>query len=703
MKFSWKLLNEFVDLHQIPFKHIIEQLTLSGFEVEEIDDKPEIDDKIISISIPANRSDADSIIGIAREISTILNINLKNICIDQNNTQSYSSGYVKNLNSEILLDLQVNVITLLKQNTSPKWLRNYLKVYDIKSQNILHDIAEYINVKWGQDIEIFDLGDVPSNINYKKTIKLKRQYKDTQDINESVDLKNIYKLPYCEIIYYNKEILSVLGLQSNSKFICNEKSKNIIILGQICSPSYIRNAFSHIKSKTDTINKHLKNIIRSDFNSAYDELIYLILTLNQGSTEKLYKYKKHYINNKIIKIYPQNIVKTLGPCKKSNELILSNQTIKNILAQLKFIIHNNADHLLVQIPEHRQADINREIDIIEEVARIYGFDKFIDELPSNNRLGSTPYIIKLIKKIRHILRNIGLHEVVHYSLEKQSNNNINNINIYNPLIYDQSRLKISLVQQLINTAIYNKKQKNSPIEYFEIGKIFYKVQKQDNEFKYLENIHIAGIIGNHNFSRRLWNEKNYELTWFQAKGIMEDFFEKLNANVIWIQHYKAINNIMEDIIIKVCHPYRTAILCNASTKKIIGIFGQLNTKLKNDLGNTHTTYIFEINLEDLEDTISHNKHLAYNAKRYSLYPSVTRDISIVMNKNDSTEHIKKKILAYSKMCIESIEVFNEYTTYKLNKKNRSVGFRITYRLNNRTLNDKDIHNIDQEINNLMSI
>lgn len=698
MKFSWKWLNELVDLNNIPLKDIIDKLTLAGFEIEDIENKPEIEDTIININITANRSDVASLVGLAREISVIFDVNLnkKFIYHSQTNIENEFKSS-KSVSSEILTDLQVDIIQLLEQNISPQWLKNYLQGCGVSSNNILHDIHEYIKLKWGQDIEIFDIGAITNSYDYSNLIEFEQNYNNSKKLRKLMDLNSYHNIPKLEVLKYNQNILSIFGITSNHKFACNTKSKNLIIVGHICKLTYIKNIFFKIQQKTTKINQHLNNINRNDFYHAYNECIKLILNLNKGEIKQSYKYQHANNTNKIIKIDLNNIIRILGPCQQSYQSTKLSKIVKDTLTKLQFKTSHKDNHLLVNIPNHRQEDIKREIDVIEEIARIYGFDKFIDKLPSYNSIGNTPSITTLVRKIRYILRNIGLHEVIHYSLDNQ--NKHKNINIYNPLLTDQSKLKNSLSQQLINTYKYNKKQKNIFFESFEIGKIFYT---DKNYSTCIETIHLAGIMGNPKFTKKEWNEKNYELTWFQAKGLMEDFFEKLHADICWAKLHQNTHSEITDLLGDICHPYRTAILYNSNMTQEIGIFGEVNRRLQDYLNCSYKTYIFEINLHKLMNTINHYTHLQYNAKSYSLYPSVTRDISLIVSHHESTEYIKQKIFQQSKTCIESIEVFNEYTKNEASNHNRYVGFRITYRLHNRTLNDKDIHNIDQEIKNLIS-
>lgn len=702
MKFSWKWLNEIVDLNDIPINEIKQTLTLAGFEVEKIENKPSIQDQIIEISVTSNRSDVSNMIGLAREISTIFNTKLKE--------PYYESDYeyIKNLKnnvifqSDILLDLEIRTIQLVKQNDSPNWLKNYLIGCGVEPTNILLDISRYINIKWGQDIEILDLDnhDNTAEYNYNSDINIINNYdmKNHESIYQLLKLNTCHKLPFLEIITYQHFVLSILGVISNSNFYCHKNSRSLLVIGQICKPEYLRRLLLEIKNKTHRTNQHIRGMSRYDFYKAYNETIELILSLNKG----FLRYKNYtYHNNiqshtKAITIKEESIQNILGPCLSSKNCTISPAAIYKILQQLKFKPQYINGNFFVKVPEYRCTDIKREVDIIEEIVRIHGFDKYLDQLPNNHRNGYTSQQSQFIKKARNILRSLGLHEVIHYSLDSSYLDNGNNIKICNPVLKDQKTLKKNLIEELVKTATYNNKQKNLPLECFEIGKTFqYSTSTYSN---YKEYIHIAGILGNPSFSRKLWSEKEQELTWFQAKGILEDFFEKLNTKVYWldIQNYTAYQ--ISYYCKHIYHPYRTAILYSKDRTTIIGIFGQMSTKAESLFYNSHHHYIFEININNLIKTVNNSTHLNYNLKSYSIYPCITRDISLTIPINKNVQFVQEYILKKSFLLIESVNIFNEY---QKDNSNRQVGFRITYRSQNRTLDDKDIQKIEEEIKELL--
>nr|YP_009565123.1 phenylalanyl-tRNA synthetase beta chain [Gelidium galapagense]QBA96474.1 phenylalanyl-tRNA synthetase beta chain [Gelidium galapagense] len=689
MKFSRKSLNELINIKHIQINTLASKLTLAGFEVEEIIYVDYMNDYVINIDIIANRQDIACVIGLAEELSIILDIPLKDPI-----SQTYSRNYDKNAyqqyllntfhNSKSILNIAIQHIKNIQVFKLPLWLKNYLIIHEIKPSETILDIIHYIHIKWGQDIHILDYESItqePFNVKLINSIQL----------NKVNSLQSINKTVQTELLQYNKKTISNNGYSINNKYTYKSLSSSIIVLSTILDPIYIDN---NIKNKTST--KHLKYINRNYFMKAYREAIQLITQFTSSKAQIEYSYHRKQLK-RIINIPKNLIYNILGPLNNQSRAYTPIHIIFNILLQLRFQPQYKNNIFTVIVPLHRHEDIQRPIDIIEEIGRIYGFNKFIDNLPAKNQQGYINDSTQNIQKIRKIFRDIGLHEIKNYSLQKYSNDK--HIGLHNPLAQDQSHLKTSLLHNLIQAKEYNIKHRNKNIEGFEIGNIFYK---EDNK-SFRETTNIGGILGNTNFARQSWSNSVHALTWFQAKGTIEELFDrlKLKSSIEWVsitQNNYAINSYYN---LNIYHQKRSALLYNKFTKEHLGIFGELTKKLHNKLNIHHKTYIFEMNINALSQTIRKYSHLRYIIKPYSCYPSVTRDISIRLKFDLNIDYIKKSISKNNSRLIESIEIFNEYEKIIHSKKEKYIGIRITYRAQNRTLNDKDIINIDNQINNII--
>nr|YP_009237841.1 phenylalanine tRNA synthetase beta subunit [Gracilariopsis lemaneiformis]YP_009294756.1 phenylalanyl-tRNA synthetase beta chain [Gracilariopsis chorda]AJO68397.1 phenylalanyl-tRNA synthetase beta chain [Gracilariopsis lemaneiformis]AML79928.1 phenylalanine tRNA synthetase beta subunit [Gracilariopsis lemaneiformis]AOM67016.1 phenylalanyl-tRNA synthetase beta chain [Gracilariopsis chorda] len=695
MKFSFKWLKQIVDLKHIELSEVIEKLTLGGCEVENIIYNQDKNDIIFDLSTTANRQDLLSVVGLAREISCLMNRPLLNKVYSD---RIYNSNCLNNYgslnlsNSIALLDFSLTHIKRIRNTFSPLWLQYYLHSQNIKPLNLLHDIPKYIYMKWGHYIEIFDQQKINllpiqySLFNIEKEKNLSLQ-------SNSIEL---------EVLKYNSQRLYTLGYDINSNFQCDIITDSVIVCGQIFRSKYFKNIQNSLSIKTDIFEKYNKQVIREDFIRAYEESIRLIISFAGGTIGKSYYYHTVYEKPKVIILEKHKIQNILGYKKNNDDTYLSVKEILGILNQLNFItVYDERKKLFkVQVTSSRQIDLLRPIDIIEEIGRVYGFNRFISQLPkvlNYESLFKNSFTYK-VHHVRRVLRNLGLHEIQNISLNNFTiSNDQLQISIYNPLIKDQSYLRINLLTQLIITYEYNLRQSNKNVEIFEIGKVFSKdIQTTTKKklFGIFEHLHLAGLMSNLDYSRKSWLDKPNSLGWFQAKGTLEEFLEKLQARVLWTEINKATYSFLFSSISNSLDIKRAAVIYSTDNKKEIGIFAQLKKNYN------YPIYIFEFNLVNLINSMDTSNHINYFIKPYSNYPSLTRDISLTLYKYNSIYMIKQKILDFNNCLIESIEVLNQYRNHHM-KHYYNISLRIVYRSYNRTLNIDDISRIDQEINDLL--
>lgn len=653
MKFSWIWLNQVVKINNINLNQIVDNLTLAGFELDGIENIKINNDTILDISITPNRSDVSSIMGLAKEINTIFKIPI----IQQ---FAYNYLYTTNLKDKLTLNspnlkyTNYTRFNYINNNQSPEWMQNYLISYNTKPLCLLKDIIHYIKLKWNYDIYICTLDQI---------VKERNQLQ-------------LY-------IHQNHHNINTEKIAINNSLII----------------------YSFVKKCEKVTSSYI------DFQQSYNEAVNLIQTYGKATIGKLHQYYNH--NNKIknyIFICKDKINNILGPITKPQKQYLSTIKIINLLEQLNLQpTYNKEDkNFKVIIPEHRLHDLTRDIDIIEEISRIYGFNNFHDQLLNltTYKKGHMQISTRYIFHIRQILRHLGLHETVnssfiHYSGTSTNQRVVNNISLYNPMNEYHSILRINIIDNLLHNYVYNYKQKNTDCEFFEISKIFRKclLHKTLQEF-----IHLGIILTNNTFTRISWSDKPISMNWFHAKGLIEEFLYKLNAEVIW-KPYKnntSNNEIFPHNQINLFNKLKTSIIYDSRQKIPIGIFGEIDKKNFKNFDDTFTNtniYGFEVNLLQLIKAIKNQIHTEYLIQTYSLYPTITRDISFNLSYKQNVNNIIEKIHNTNIEIIESIQIFNEY--YNRLNNMRSIGLRIIYRSKYRTLQIDEIENTHIKIQKLL--
>ena len=422
-------------------------------------------------------------------------------------------------------------------------------------------------------------------------------------------------------------------------------------------------------------------------------LISLLRVKNPNITCKLYTFLQEKEESlKIIKLHYSTIKEILGPISETttNESkFIAPKKVSDYLQRLNFEFLSQDSKLTwdVQVPHLRNDDITREIDLIEEVGRLHGFNNFLTTLPKITKIGTEDLSYQTRAKITSCFLNLGLNELIHYSLvgQDQLTNEENKIQLINPLLSDYTNLRTSLLPTLVQTVAENLKQSNRVIEGFEYGHVF-SGDIPDN-FKEIE--HVAGIFGGTK-EKLSWSKPKQIITWFEAKGKIEQLFKQLNIGVYWkIESLFSKNNIF--------HPYRTAKIYLLNGKNL-GKFGQIHPAYANENGLAPKTYLFEFILKPIQDQLQENKLPVF--QRYSSYPRVIKDLSFIVPKDRTFMELKNVLSLNGTKFLLEINLLDEYRGSEIPKDCTSLCLQLIFQSNDKTLENKEIERI---INNLQSV
>jgi phenylalanyl-tRNA synthetase beta chain len=687
MQISLKWINELVNVDTVNLDELIEKLTLGGFEVEEILEI-EIHNKkqlILDISATANRSDSLSIQGIATEMAVLLkqkpktsNYLLKtkgwkNIIAD--NTEIIS------INDRCPIFLSVIVENLINLSV-PKWITQKLRSCNIVPLNNLVDFKNYILLETGYPLEFYDFEKICTELN---TSEFKLSIDESKNQQTFVASNNI---PY----QLDNKPLSIMGLIEAKNFSVSEVTKALLIEASIFNAGKIRQQSRHLGLRTDRSARYEKSLRSTYLIEALYRLISLLRISNPDLICRLSESKKILENSldPIILRY-QRVKEILGPINQlnpDNSNYITLQLVNDYLTRLnfKFLFDESNLSWRVEKLHSRIDDISREIDLIEEIGRLHGFNNFLTALPKVKTIGIEDSTYKTRKKITDCLLNLGFNELIHYSLVPQKTFLTNEIKLVNPLLTDCSSLRSSLLPNLLKTVQENFKQKNIAMEGFEYGHVFYC----DSATGFKENDYLAGIFGG--LKTKLdWNSSEIGLNWFEAKGKLEQLFNQLNLKTFW---KKSVNRLTENIL----HPYRSAEIY--STDQInFGVFGQIHPILANQLNLSSEIYLFEFNLEIIDSQIQTNPLSLY--KSYSLYPRIIKDLSFIVSRDIPFEKIKASIYANGTEFLSEINLLDEYRGQSIPKNYTSLCLQLVFQSDKKTLENKEIETILKKLQGIL--
>lgn len=654
MKISWNNLKQLVDLNNIKIDEVAHKLTLAGFEIESITYINEIKDTILEANITANRKDITGWAQIALELSAILKRPLKIKKSQLCNLEI--KRFLKTKNLDFFQELYICYVNKQYKLHRNNDFAKYAKVLDFNKTESILDIINFVNLKWGQSIHAYKL----------------QSEKIQEAKNFTIEAK------------YDKNYESGKGIKF---FIDNEELTKITAKNTWGDINACNIALINYKNKEKGRNSSSLNEFKNSYFNAYSEILYAINQIGQKDNRYniVYYYYQNHKNQKHIICKTEDINKILGPINefKNNTKFLNSSTIACIAKNLRLSTeHIDNDILKITVPLERN-DIEDKADIAEEVARIYGFNYFYDRLPKFKYTHTSSNKNHAKKKIRRVLRSMGLHEVINYSLQRRKMQN-SRLSIINPLNQEQEILRNNLIDGILANKKYNENQANNNFEAFEIGNIF---NKTIHELSYQESMHLCCLLSNNSFNKSTWQTNKTALTWLQAKGHIEEFFERINASIAWSTSTNS-NRFTECIK---QHTHATNSIYAVSHGEAIGILSQVNYLNKRTEQNT---YFLEISLNKLVKIISSIKHLKYIYSPYSNYPKITRDFSITIDRKVSVEEIRKVIKEAENKennAIESAEILSEYWNSQYQ---RTICLRIVYRSQCKTLTSKDAKILD---------
>ncbi|YAI82324.1 MAG: phenylalanine--tRNA ligase subunit beta [cyanobacterium endosymbiont of Rhopalodia sterrenbergii] len=648
-----------------------------------------LDDVIFDISPTANRSDALSMVGIAREVAALTGgkLNLPESPKVFFPKQSSYSLKVKVSDGNVCSAYIGTVIENVRIAQSPKWLQNRLEVAGVRPINNVVDVTNLILLEWGQPLHAFDR-DKLETVAKKTPLTLGVRFATGKEILKTLDEQERHLKPVNLIVTANDQPVALAGVMGGYETNVDHTTQNVVLEAALFDQVTIRRSSRCQSLRSESSARYERGINQSELEIACNLAIVLIAELAEGNpVTQVIEDNRPDLSTESIILRLERIHQILGRIKKdSTTANMATIDVEQILINLGChltTVKDRNDVWKVSVPSYRYQDLKREIDLIEEIARLYGYEHFCDELPNKTEPGGLSFDYQVQRKVREVFRAMGLTEVVQYSLVKPEKADII---IANPLFAEYAALRTNLLDGLIDAFAYNQSQGNGALNAFEIGRTFRIVDE-----KYQELDEVVGIMGGNMFPQGRWirSGKSVPMRWYEAKGILESIFVRLGLDVTY-QPYNSDDRL---------HPGRTASLWVG--KKQLGIFGQLHPQLRQEKDLIDAVYAFTLNFNVLLETLGQEELITPILSPYSTYPAVERDLaffaSLTFSVADLTQVMKK---AGGKLLV-GIELFDQYQGENVPEGERSLAFSLVYRAGNRTLTDGDVEPVHDKIRNAL--
>ena len=632
-------------------------------------------DFIFEIGLTPNRSDAMGHVGVARDLMTVLNHKGNNLkmCIPSVENYQYK-------NSKNIIKVKVNdhelcprysglSISDIKVMDSPNWLQNQLKLIGVTPINNVVDITNYILHELGQPLHAFDISKIHGKEIIVSTIKKKTKFTSLDGVEREISTSDL-------MINNVKKPMCIAGVYGGVDSGVTKKTQHIFLESAYFNPVSVRKTSKRHLLSTDASFRYERGCDPNITVYALKRAAILITEICGGN-----------ISSDIIDIYPNKI--DHFPIDLSYETMdnligekIRREDVKNILTNLEIdILKSTNDGLTLLVPPYR-TDVKREVDVIEEILRIYGFNTIKTPKKLNTSICyDNIYSDKLKNIVSELLSSSGFNEVVNNSLKKNKYSSIISdldeneyIKIINPLSQDLNVMRRTLLFSGLENIKYNQNRKNTDLKLYEFGKTYHKKKN-----KFLEKEHLQILVSGKLQSEH-WNSNAKQADLFFIKEKVEHILHRLG-----IKNY----NLKE--LVKSTMEYS---LCYQNDKKNIVSFGKVSKKLSDFFGINSNVFVADFNLDALFVLAQYSK-IKY--KEISKYPEIRRDLSLLIDQSISFAKLQKIAMQTNNKILKSINLFDVYEGGNIPKGKKSYAIAFTLADNSKTLTDNYADNIMAKI------
>ncbi len=628
-------------------------------------------DYVLDIFINPNRVDCMSIVGVAREIAAICGSRMK---MPEFHIEEDEDKIEKVVDIEIIDRINcprytAGVIKDIKIAPSPFWLIKRLRTAGLRPINNIVDITNYVLMELGQPLHAFDLSLINNN---KIVVRLARDGERFVTLDEIERILDSNSLLICDA----KNPVALAGIMGGIDSEVSSQTKDILLESAYFNPMNIRKTSQRLGLSTEASIRFERGVdSRVDFPSG--RAISLMKEIAggkivRGCLDVNYIEKK----KKSIVLRPERVNKILGKEIPSEDIL-------SIIEGLEFKVQKEKN-LIVDVPDFRN-DITREIDLIEEVARIYNYDNIEEAEFANisilmkNESSSERYL----NEFRTIFSGMGFYEVITNSMvgkrqkdwiEKENEL----IKLKNPISEDMLYMRKTLIESVLKVMEYNKNRKQENVRIFEVGNVF--SSENSSEPTELESLNLCGALEG-TIESPNWKMDSVNIDFYYIKGILETFFNKIFLDNYDFFYYDK-NRLDECCGIKIDNIYS-------------GYFGRVENNYL-DIPGKNNIYIFEIFLDNIIDKISGKE---FRFTPIPQFPSIERDLVFLVSKSTSAKNLSDCIKTKGGEYLKKIDVFDLYEGKQIAENKKSIGFSLQFYSLKRTLKESEV---DEVINKILN-
>ncbi|WP_153733529.1 phenylalanine--tRNA ligase subunit beta [Sporosarcina obsidiansis] len=622
-------------------------------------------DQVLEFDLTPNRSDALSMLGAAYEVGAILSKEVKLPAISYETSSEKAQDYLK-LTVESPEDNPMYVAKVVKNvkvAESPLWLQNTLMSAGIRPHNNIVDITNYVLMEYGQPLHAFDYDRLETK---EIVVRHAREGEKMVTLDQAERTLKERQL----VITNGVEPVALAGVMGGANSEVHEGTSTVVIESAYFAPSSVRQTSKEVGLRSDASTRFEKGVDPNRVADAAERAAQLMAELAGGEVlEGSVQFDELDKTSEKIILSPDYVNNRLGMKIPMDEM-------KTIMDRLQIPTEAINGQLVMNIPTRRQ-DLRIKEDMIEEIARLYGYDEIPKTLPvvESTPGGLTPYQAKR-RIVRRFLEAAGLSQALTYSLTSPKDAQSFALEtapvteLLMPMSEERSVLRQSLIPHLLDAATYNVARRNESVALYETGSVFLGIE-EDGLPKEVE--HVAAVLTG-KWVHHAWQAETKKVDFFVMKGIVEGMFEQLSL----LERVQFTQSVVEGM-----HPGRTATVLLDGEE--VGLLGQVHPTVQNQR-DLQETYVMEMNLRRIMETAA--GELFY--EQVPRYPSISRDIALVVDRGTSAAHLQSIINQAGGKLLKNVQLFDLYEGKNVEEGKKSLAFSLTYFDPERTLTDEEV-------------
>jgi phenylalanyl-tRNA synthetase beta chain len=639
-----------------------------------------LDEYVLDLDLTPNYARCLGLLGIAREVKAMLSeppeIEKPKIEIEEDRSDPIEDkAAIKIEDEELCPRYAGRVIKDVKIKPSPKWMQRRLKAAGIRPINNIVDITNYVLLEYNQPLHAFDLGKIKDGKIIVRRAKENEKVITLDEVERTLDQETL-------VITDPEKIIAVAGVMGAENSEVTRETTDIFLEAAYFEPTSIRKTARKLGLPSEASHRFERGVDIKRVIEAGNRAAYLMQQYAEGTVVKgvVDNYPLPYQDN-IIEVSLAKINRLLG-------ITLEKDKIEEMLKRLEIeVVEKGEDLLKVKAPSYRN-DMEQDADVIEEIARIYGYNNIPTTRPKTNEVGQRTRKQKIEKQIKNLMNSAGLDEIITFSLTgpqdykdlmlPDDHRYKKWVSIKNPLNEAFGLLRTSLLPGLIDSMATNAKRQIEEVKYFETGRTFLN---QGHRKRPLENTKLAaGSMGS---GQDIWDQDASDF--YYLKGALEEMFARLDLT----------NDIEfvrgEEVFM---HPGRTADILYKGEK--IGVLGELKPKIIDNYDLKDRTAVTEIDLTTIFEEVKIGDYLFEMLPKY---PAVDRDLAIKISEDVPVMEVLNLINNTDDTILKETELFDIYQGEQIPEGQKSIAFKLLFQAPDRTLTDQEVNEV---VNNIVA-